>query len=70
MEGRFEGAYGDGTQLFWHLISNGSNNERFTHCSDRQRRAVADLVAHLINTKAAQIQADGAVEEAMRASEI
>lgn len=59
-----------GTQLFWHLISNGPNNERFMHCSQQQRRAVADFVAYLIDAKAPRIEAEGAVGDAERAFEI
>jgi hypothetical protein len=59
-----------GTQLFWHLISNGPNNERFVHCSQQQRRAVADFIAYLVAAKTAQIEADYAVDDAMRAFEI
>jgi len=59
-----------GTQFFWHLISNGPNNERFVHCSQEQRDAVAEFLAYLIETKGGRIEADCAVDDAMRAFEI
>lgn len=58
------------TQLFWHLISNGPNNARFMYCSEQQRCAVADFVAYLLEAHAAQIEADCAGDDAMRAFEI
>jgi hypothetical protein len=64
----FIGSYA--AQLFWHLISNGPNNERFMHCSEKQRCAVAKFVAYLIEARATEIEAEGAVDDAMRAFEI
>ena len=59
-----------GNQFFSHLIWDGPGNERFRHCSPGQRRAVADLVAYLIDTRPALIEHDGLEEQALRALDI
>lgn len=68
----FEGSAIDwyGNQLFRHLVSNGPNNARFVQCSQQQRRAVADFILYLVEAKTAQIEADCALGDAMRAFEI
>lgn len=59
-----------GPQLFQHLISNGPDNKRFTHCSKQQRRAVADFLACLIDANTTRIEAHGAADDAVRAFDI
>ena len=44
------GWYGD--QLLFHLFYNGAENELLKFCSSEQRRAVAGLLAHFIQTGA------------------
>ncbi|WP_152386271.1 hypothetical protein [Azotobacter salinestris] len=53
------GWYGD--QLLFHLSSDGAWNRLYCHCSPKQRGAVAALLAHLVETRAEEI--DGHPEE-------
>jgi hypothetical protein len=41
------------SQLAFHLLYDGANNARWQHCTAGQRAAVAALLAHLIETRAA-----------------
>ena len=59
-----------GIRLFFHLISDGANNERFIYCSQQQQCAVAKFLAYLIETRAMEIEARCVVDDAMRAFEI
>jgi hypothetical protein len=57
-------------QFLRHLISNGPNNARFMHCSQRQRRAVAEFVAYIIETRASRLDVECAADDAVHAFEI
>jgi hypothetical protein len=59
-----------GSQFFSHLIWDGPGNARFLHCSRQQRCAVADFIAHLIDTRADRIGVEGLGDHALRALEI
>lgn len=59
-----------GCQFLWHLISDGPANARYQHCSSEQRKAVAELVNHLIENRAEQLEAECVTEDAIRAYQI
>ncbi len=59
-----------GSQLLWHLISDGPANARYQHCSPDQRKVVAELVSHLIETRATQLEDECVAEDAIRAHQI
>ncbi|HEX7887862.1 MAG TPA: hypothetical protein VF522_00765 [Ramlibacter sp.] len=59
-----------GSQFFWHLILDGPGNVRFQFCSPEQRKAVAEFVAYLIESRPEQIEAEFASDDAVRAHQI
>lgn len=59
-----------GTRFFFHLVSDGPNNERFMYCSHQQQDAVAKFVAYLIESRATKIEDVCTSDDAMRAFEI
>ena len=59
-----------GCLFLWHLIFDGPANVRYQHCSPEQRKAVAELVAHLIENHAEQLESECMAEDAIRAHQI
>lgn len=59
-----------GCQFLWHLIYEGPANARYQHCSPEQRKAVAELLQHLIENRAEQLEAECVVVDAIRAYQI
>jgi hypothetical protein len=59
-----------GSQFLWHLILNGPQNVRFQFCSPEQRKAVAEFLAYLIESRPQQLDAEFASEDAVRAHQI
>jgi hypothetical protein len=59
-----------GCQFLWLLISDGPSNSRYLHCTPDQRRAIAELVNYLIETRAEKLEAECVAEDAIRAYRI
>jgi hypothetical protein len=57
-------------QFFWHLIHDGPSNARFNACTHEQRRAVADFVCYVIDTRAEQLDEEDITDDALKAWEI
>jgi len=61
------GWYGD--QLLFHLYADGAENEFIRYCNAAQRRAVAALLAHFVDTRASDFEALTREDELLRANE-
>jgi len=59
-----------GSQLLFHLCSDGQNNRRFIACTPEQRRAVVALLQHIVETRASQVDSERAADELFQAIEI
>lgn len=59
-----------GTQLLFHLYSGFSENALYRHSSSSQRRAIAEYLAHTIETRPELIEALGATDEFLRCHEL
>jgi len=59
-----------GGQLCSHLIYNGPRNERFLACTPKQRRAIADFLRHLVETRSSLADYWGCADDLVRALEI
>lgn len=59
-----------GCLFLWHLISDGPGNARYLHCTPTQRKAIAELLSHMIETRTGQLEAEFVAEDAMRAYQI
>lgn len=53
-------------QLVFHLASGHTDNLFFRHCDDKRRAAVATLLAHLIDTRAAAADRSGGADDLLR----
>jgi hypothetical protein len=62
------GWYGD--QLAFHLRYDGPRNARWEHCNPGQRRAVAKLLDHILETRAELADRDGCADALFEAREI
>lgn len=62
------GWYGD--QLLFHLYSGFSENQFYRYCTPSQRLAVAELLAHIIETRTELIEAYAATDEYLRCHEL
>ncbi|HXG68159.1 MAG TPA: DUF6714 family protein [Blastocatellia bacterium] len=63
-------SYWYGPQLFWHLILDGEQNRRWQHFTPEQRRAVATLLEHLVETRAELLEDYNSTDDLFRALEI
>jgi hypothetical protein len=58
------------SQLLFHLCHDGQNNRRFLACTPEQRRAVAELLKHVVETRAAEVDYERATDDLFHAIEI
>lgn len=59
-----------GVQLLNHLCGDGRENRRFLACTPQQRRAVAEFLRHLVETRAALADNEKCAEELFQALDI
>jgi len=59
-----------GEQLLFHLTSGGERNALYLHCTPDQRAAIAALLAHLVESRAALVDAHRAQDDLLRAWEL
>ena len=59
-----------GGQLQWHLCSDGRQNKRFLACTPKQRRAIAEFLVHLAETRAGLIDRELHTDDLFQAMEI
>jgi len=59
-----------GGQLLFHLCSDGRQNHRVLACTPAQRRAVADFLRHLVETRAALADSECHTDDLFQALEI
>jgi hypothetical protein len=62
------GWYGD--QLVFHLSSGGAQNAFLAYCSPAQRQAVAGLLAHFVETRAAEAEDCFGADDLLRAHDL
>lgn len=59
-----------GEQLLFHLSSGFKDNNFFRYCSPRQRRAVSIFLGHIIESRAALVEAYAATDQFLRCHEL
>lgn len=58
------------SQLLFHLCYDGQNNRRFLARTSEQRRAVVEMLKHIVETRAAEVDYERATDELFQAIEI
>ena len=59
-----------GSQLLFHLCSDGRRNERLLACTPAQRRAVVEFLQHLVETRASLADSELSADDLFQAIEI